>query len=176
MKRLLFLVFSALVASAGAWTEAETNAVVRELGHIVKQQIEWEDCADGDDWRTMPPVPHILEYEDLFVSERNVSLSFWNQWTPLERRYAFEQMLLGVPDGNISQYGVSEDQLLRFCLNYGVAAALTPARRILLSNDASAQSKQMASNICERLTAPLPLPVPASGVTNSVEHGNGKCQ
>lgn len=175
MKRSLFLTFCALAASTLAWTEAETNAVVRALGHVVRQQIEWEDCADGDDWNVMPPVPHILEYEDLFVSERAISLPFWNQWTPTERRYAFEQMLLEMPNWDIERYGVSEDKMLRFCLNYGVAAALMPARNILLSNDASVQSKRMAAKICERLASPLPSSLPASGVTNCVEQGKEKC-
>ena len=36
MKRSLFLMFCALAASTLAWTEAETNAVVRALGHVVR--------------------------------------------------------------------------------------------------------------------------------------------
>ena len=84
-------------------------------------------------------------------------------------------LLLEMPNWDIERYGVSEDKMLRFCLNYGVAAALMPARNILLSNDASVQSKRMAAKICERLASPLPSSLPASGVTNCVEQGKEKC-
>ena len=82
----------ALSASALGWTEAETNAVVREMVGIAQRQLESE-ASIGSDNIVFPPVPEVETFDDLFLTERQTQLSFWSQWTPAERRTAFENFL-----------------------------------------------------------------------------------
>jgi len=142
----------ALSASALGWTEAETNAVVREMVGIAQRQLESE-ASIGSDNIVFPPVPEVETFDDLFLTERQTQLSFWSQWTPAERRTAFENFLAETSVG-VSHEGIPADWALLFCLDKEFAGAFIPARDMLLSTNVSADCRSVAASIYTKFAAP----------------------
>lgn len=142
----------ALSASALAWTEAETNAVVHEIVDIARRQLESESSI-GSDNIVLPPVPEVETFDDLFLTERQTQLSFWSQWTPAERRTAFENFLAAASRG-VSYEGIPADRALLFCLNKEFAGAFIPARDMLLSTNVSADCRSVAASVYTKFAVP----------------------
>ena len=114
--RLLIMVFGcAVIHDVWAWTAAETNAVVRELVAVAALQLESEESVESD-CIIDPPNPIVTAYESLFATNRQTQLPYWNQWTPAERRTAFESFLSETAQG-ISYEGIPADRALQFCLD-----------------------------------------------------------
>ena len=153
MNRLLIAVFGCVVVyGAWAWTTAETNAVVRELVSVAALQLESEESIDGD-CIIDPPDPVVTTYESLFATNRQAQLPYWNQWTPADRKTAFENFLAETSRG-VSHEGISADRALLFCLERDFAGALIPARDMLLSTNVSADCRSVAASVYTKFAMP----------------------
>lgn len=153
MNRLLIAVFGCVVVyGAWAWTTAETNAVVRELVSVAALQLESEESIDGD-CIIDPPDPVVTTYESLFATNRQAQLPYWNQWTPADRKTAFENFLAETSRG-VSHEGISADRALLFCLERDFAGALIPARDMLLSTNVSADCRSVAASVYTKFATP----------------------
>ena len=153
MNRLLIAVFGCVVVyGAWAWTTAETNAVVRELVSVAALQLESEESIDGD-CIIDPPDPVVTTYESLFATKRQAQLPYWNQWTPADRKTAFENFLAETSRG-VSHEGISADRALLFCLERDFAGALIPARDMLLSTNVSADCRSVAASVYTKFATP----------------------
>lgn len=153
MNRLLIVVFGcAVIHDACAWTTAETNAVVRELVAVAALQLESEESIESD-CIIDPPRPAVTTYESLFATNRQTQLPYWNQWTPSDRKTAFENFLAETSRG-VSHEGIPADKALLFCLNRDFAGALIPARDMLLSTNVSADCRSVAASIYTKFAAP----------------------
>jgi len=153
MNRLLIMVFGcAVIHDVWAWTAAETNAVVRELVAVAALQLESEESVESD-CIIDPPNPIVTAYESLFATNRQTQLPYWNQWTPAERRTAFENFLSETAQG-ISYEGIPADRALQFCLDREFAGAFVPARDMLLSTNVSADCRIVAAGIYTKFAAP----------------------
>ena len=146
------MLFSFAISSAWAWTEAETNAVVRELVAVAALQLESEESIESD-CIIDPPEPVVTTYESLFATNRQAQLPYWNQWTPADRKTAFENFLAETSRG-VSHEGISADRALLFCLDRDFAGALIPARDMLLSTNISADCRSVAASIYTKFAAP----------------------
>ena len=149
----LVIGFVMISSSAWAWTEAETNDVVCTLIGVAHAQEESDASIDSDNI-ILPPVPEVESFDDLFVTDRQTDLAFWSQWTPEERKAAFDNFLMSIPSGESSRYGASELVALDFCISKDYTNVLDVAQAILQSTNVTADCKISASVAFAKFAAP----------------------
>jgi hypothetical protein len=119
---------------------------------VAALQLESEESIDGD-CIIDPPDPVVTTYESLFATNRQAQLPYWNQWTPADRKTAFENFLAETSRG-VSHEGISADRALLFCLERDFAGALIPARDMLLSTNVSADCRSVAASVYTKFATP----------------------
>ena len=151
------IMFALALCCAGrtfGWTEAETNAVVRELVKVAAQQRACDESI-GSDCLAEPPTPEVTTYESLFAPERQVPApDCWPQWTSQDRRNAFEDFVRAVASGSYLRYGASASDALWFCHDKGAAFALQPSREILQNVALPSSCRVAAARVFASLSPP----------------------
>lgn len=149
---LIAIIVGAAMLNAQAWTAAETNAVVRELVATAALQLESEESIESD-CIIDPPEPAVTTYESLFATNRQTQLPYWNQWTPADRKTAFENFLAETSRG-VSYEGIPADRALLFCRDRDFAGAFIPARDMLTATNVSSECRSVAASIYTKFATP----------------------
>lgn len=150
---IAMLIAVAVCLTAQAWTEAETNAVVRQLVSMTIPDCDnieesapagWDESQSFDD--AFPTFDSLFE-----MTVEPVEKDASQGWTIAEKKAAFDNYLATFPSlqdkGPFSSVGVEEAYVLYFCRDKDYTNALGCAKAVLAATNTPAVCKRAAADI-----------------------------
>lgn len=154
-KTIITMLFSSMVASLSAWTDAETNAVGYAIAELTALSSGCDTPVPPDDPASNEPLD---EPYPSFASLFSEDLQIAPNWTPDDKRAAFFHYLNSIPDmtadgvftGNVWY----AESALGFCRIKGCAQALPYAIGVLVATNMPSSLEWEASLIFDRFALP----------------------